>query len=164
MPKMSISSLLVNRLINTRGNEKRATDVNKWKTTPIAFFPISIVPFKFNRRRTTDVSCYTSNWLDWKIQQEIMRSDMPKRCWRWKAWGYHECSKKCRAASRLDEPYIHGKHIKSNLFECYQPRVSFIGRLTLTWPKTNKATVYCSPLQSKYGGKETSHYSFIPPI
>lgn len=39
MPKTSISSLLVNRLINTQGNEKRATDMNKWKTTPIAFFP-----------------------------------------------------------------------------------------------------------------------------
>ena len=67
------------------------------------------------------MSYWTSNWLDWKIQQEIMRSDMPKPCLRWKAWGYHECSKKRRLVSRLDEAYIHGKHIKSNLFDCYQP-------------------------------------------
>lgn len=68
-----------------------------------------------------DVYYWTSTWLDWKIQQEIMRSDMPKPCLRWKARGYHECSKKRRLVSRLDEAYIHGKHIKSNLFDFYQP-------------------------------------------
>lgn len=51
------------------------------------------------------------NWPDWRSLREIMRSDMSKPCWRWKAWGCHECLKKCSMVSRLDEGYFHGSHI-----------------------------------------------------
>lgn len=122
------------------------------------------VPHKFNLRRTTDVSNFTSNWLDWKIQQEIMRSDMPKLCQRWKAWGYHECSKKCRAVSRLDEPYIHGKHIKSNLFDCYQPPCVLYWKDDPDLTIQTKLQYIVHPLHLNTKGNETSHYNFIPPI
>lgn len=85
------------------------------------FFLLPSVLCKFKLRRTTDVPHCTSNWLDWKIQREIMRSDMLKLRRRWKSWGYHEWFKKCSGVSRLDEAYFHGSHIKSNLFDCYQP-------------------------------------------
>lgn len=87
---------------------------------------------------------------------------MSKLCWRWKAWGNHECFKKCGVVSKLDEAYFHGSHIKSNLSDCYQP-LCFIGRLTLTWPKTNKATLYCSPLASKYKGEWNKQLQFYVP-
>lgn len=112
------------------------------------------------------MSYFALNWLDWKIQWEIMRSDMPKLCRRWKAWGHHESSKKkCRAVSRLDEPYIHGKHIKSNLFDCHQPPCVLYWK---TDPDLTKDKQSCIILFTRCiwirRGNETSHYSFIPPI
>lgn len=35
-----------------------------------------------------------------------------------------------------------------------------IGTLTPTWPKTNKATVYCSPVASKYKGERNKPLQF----
>lgn len=67
------------------------------------------------RKRGTSAPFGCSNWLDWKIQREIMRIDMSKLCWRWKAWGHQECFKKCSRASRLNGAYFHGNHTKSNL-------------------------------------------------
>lgn len=114
---------LTNKQMLGRIREEQTMWINSSGKTPnaLTFFFLPRVPRQFSLWRTTDVLYFILNWLDWKIQQEIMRSDIPELCQRWKAWGDRECFKKCRAVSRLDEPYIHGKHIKSNLSDCYQP-------------------------------------------
>lgn len=99
----------------------------------------------------------SSNWLDWKIQWEIMRSDMSKCCWRWKAWGHQECFKMCSRASRLNEAYFHGNHTKSNLSGFPLPTSSLLD----IWPwlvlrQTTQLYTVLS-LQLRRG-----HHSFSP--
>lgn len=115
--------------------------INKWHRKQcglLCFFLCHAwcVPLEFHLRGPMVEMCLTLNLWDWKIQQEIMRSDLPELwCW-WNAWGYHEHSKKGKAASGSDKSYIHNKHIKSNLFDCCQPLcVLYYGMLTSTWPK-----------------------------
>lgn len=149
-------------------NNERKTNYEKGyhrKQYQLLFSMLSIT-YNSILRGTTVVLCFSSNWLGWKIQQDIMRSDMPKCCWWWKAWGFQECFKKCRAASRLDEPYIHDKHKKSNLSDCCQPPhvLYWTADPYFTKDKQSHSGVYCSPFSSKYEGNETSHYSFMPAL
>lgn len=82
--------------------EERTNDVNEQlgEMTPNALlFPLMprVTCQKINLRRAVDVSYSAANWLDWKIQQEIMRSDRTKALVEMKGLGgYHECSKNVR--------------------------------------------------------------------
>lgn len=128
------------------------------------FFLLPSVLCKFKLRRTMEVPHCTSNWLDWKIQWEIMRSDMLRLRRRWKSWGYHEWFKKCSGVSRLDEAYFHGSHIKSNLFDCYHPLCVLYWEADPDLGKCKQnSSVFVHPLHLNTEGNETSHYSFIPP-
>lgn len=73
------------------------------------------------------------NGPDWRILREIMRSDMSKPCRRWKAWGCHECFKKCSMVSRLDEGNFHGSHINPIYLTATSPCV-----LLRDWPQLDQ--------------------------
>lgn len=70
---------------------------------------------------------------------------MSKPRWRWKAWGCHECFKKCSMVSRLDEGYFHGSHI--NPIYLTDTSLGAYFRYWKTWPNKAKHSAHPSHLK-----------------
>lgn len=112
------------------------------------------------------MSYFALNWLDWKIQWEIMRSDMPKLCRRWKAWGYHESSKKKVQSSLQIGWALYSRQAYKIQFIWLPPAPMCALLEDWPWPDQRQTKLHyiVHPLHLNTKGNETSHYSFIPPI
>lgn len=152
--------------MNVEGSKERTNDVNKqlgeqhllfWLLFSLSW-PVYLV--KSNPRRVTDVSYFTSNWQDWKIRGEIMRSDMPKLCWRWKTRWLHRCYEMCSAVFQDWMSLIFTASTSNPIYlTANSPGVCFIGRLTLTWPKTKQSySIFFTSRFKTQRGNETSQF------